>query len=220
MSERIDSLDNTVKGEPDLFLDGPSEYLCKAVCDLIKLVPQFIQVFGDRVDPYRRMDYSVRELPALRIYSNQFSKEYDSWFIDGELTCDIISPASLRREETQQIQDSLTSAMLQQFRRVSFFNSVTELVPALNELGKRFTVDKALGFEWGDDMVPLTQITVNFRIDLREWDRHLESDDRTKDQPFERTLGNLEQITATIDGMEDDEETVNVTVELDQEIEE
>jgi hypothetical protein len=163
------------------------------------------------------MDYSMRALPAMRIYNNTYVKSFDSWFVEGDLVVDLIFPPNLRRKDTQQIPDSITAALMQQFRRPEFFVALNEVTPGLNELGKRFDVDKALAFEWGEDLVPLTQITLNFRIDLRQWDLYLESDNRTKDNPFERTLGDLQQIVSTIRALRDDAET-DIEIKADQNV--
>lgn len=210
MAERIDNFD------ADPFIDSPADFLVKTIVAKIKAVPQFKLIFGDVIDPYKRMDYSIRELPALRVYNNTYVKEYESWFINGDVMLDVILPASLRRNDLQQIQDVISGALLQQFRRPTYFAEMEVEVPGLNELGKRFSVDKSLGFEWGEEIVPLTQTVVNFRLDLRKWDDYLESDNRTKDAPFERTLGNLERLVGTIQGLRDDQETVEVSVGVEQ----
>lgn len=205
MSERIDKL------TPQVFLDGPGEFLAKQIClDLLK-VKQWALIFGERIDPYMRMDYSQRDFPALRIYDKGWIKENESWFVTGNLYFDLILPASIRRAETQQIPGTLCAAMVQQLRRPTFFENLVIEVPGLNELGKVMNVDKALAFEWGEDELPLTQIMVNFRLDLRAWDSYLETQSRTKDDPFERTLDTLTSIAVTIQGLNDDG-TVNVTV--------
>jgi hypothetical protein len=87
--------------DPSPYIDGPSEFLVKQVCAEILKVPQFKGLFGEFVTPYMRMDYPIRALPVLRIYNNTFVKEFDSWFITGDLTMDVIYPASLRREENE-----------------------------------------------------------------------------------------------------------------------
>lgn len=215
------------------FLDGPGEYLVKTIAQKIVLVPQFSTVFGDFIDSYMRMDYGIRNLPALRIYNKTFTKEFESWFINGEILMDCIWPANIRREETQQLPDMISAALLQQFRRITFMGDVetatqdedaalegykTIGVPGLNELGKRFSVDKSLGFETSDNhVVPLTQITLNFRIDLRQWDEYLEENDRTVDDPFDITLGDLQQVVTNIQGLRDDD-SVSVEVGIDQTI--
>ena len=207
MTERVDALQS-----PTLFLSGPAEFLAEKVAQALAAVPQFVQVFGPRIDAYRRMDYSQRELPALRVYNNTYNKEFESWFITGELVLDVIFPASLRRELQQRFQDTVTSALCQQFRRPTFFQTLCEQVPGLNELGKEFSADKSLGFTWGQDQVPLTQIRANFRLDLRQWDDFLVQDERTKQDPFEKTLADLEVVHTLIEG-ENDSATVEAEVE-------
>lgn len=204
MTERIDKL------TPNVFLDGPAEFLAKQICaDLLK-VNQWKLIFGDRIDPYRRMDYSQRDFPALRIYDLGWLKENESWFITGNLYFDIILPASIRRSETQQIPATLCAALVQQLRRPTFFETLVTEVPGLNELGKTMNIDKSLAFEWGEDELPLTQLSVNFRLDLRAWDSYLETQSRTKDDPFERTLDTLTAIGVTIQGL--DQETIGAPI--------
>lgn len=199
--ERIENL------TPELFLSGPGDFMIRRICELLLAEPHWAKIFGPNIDAYKRMDYGIRNLPALRIYNNRWRRDAESWFITGDLTMDIIFPASTRRDELQRFQDVLTSALTQQFRRPQFFQAVAAEVPGLNELGRTMDADKSLGFEWGEDMVPLTQIATNFRIDLREWDQFLESDDRTKDDPFDRTLGDLQTINGLIQAFRDDMES-------------
>lgn len=207
MAERIDAVSR------DTFLSGPTEFLASIVAGQIALVPQFVAVFGPRIDAYQRLDYSMRELPAIRIYNNTFTKDFESWFIEGELILDAIFPPATRREKLQLFQDTVSAALLQQFRRTAFFEAVTALVPGLNELGKSFSVDKALGFSFGSgDPAPLTQMRANFRLDLRQWDDFLTQDGRTKADPFERTIENLEVIHTEIEGLLEDG-TIVATVE-------
>ena len=197
---RIDSLDNAP------FVDGPLEFLCANIKTAIDAVPQFKALFGDSTDSYCRMDYSMRELPALRIYNQELTKQFDSWFIEGDILLDVIFPAGIRRNSLQKIQDTVSAALLQQFRRQDMFDAVASGTPGLNELGKTFSMDKALAFEFGDTNVPLTQIRANVRLDLREWDLYLEQTDRTKASPFDAVLADLEtfktQVDAVTDGVE------------------
>lgn len=224
MSERIDTIayqapakPSTVEGkETVLFLTGPAEFLCDRVAKQLAGVDVWKRLFGDSIDPYKRMDYSMRALPALRIYNDGFVKDFESWYITGFLTLDIIWPPALRRGDLQQIPDTVAAAILQQFRRPEHFAELCELVPSLNELGKRVQCDKSLGFELSEEEVaPLTQILLNFRMDLRAWDEYLESDNRTKDEPFSRPLGDLKQIVSLIEALRDDGET-ELTLGIDQ----
>lgn len=208
MTERIDQIqyEDETPGTT-LFMDGPGEFLVARIVDQILSVPQFKVIFGDSVDPYRRMDYGIRNLPALRVYNENLVKEFDSWFINGEIKLDVIFPPNIRRKETQQLPDTIASALVQQFRRPEMFVELMNIVPGLNELGKFFSVDKSLGFEWNEQLAPLTQITVNFRLDLRQWDLYLENTGRTKDSPFEVVLGDLTKLGEVIRGLRDDAST-------------
>ena len=211
----IDDPDRLKRFQANPFLDGPTEFLVKVVAEEISKVPQFKAIFGDFIEPYMRMDFPVRSLPALRIYNRAWTKEAESWFINGDLVADVIWPASIRRTETQHLPDTICAALCQQFRRPRFFHDqVGARVPGLNELGKIFSVEKNLGFEWADDFLPLTEITVNFRLDLRAWDDYLEDTYRTKDDPFEKTLEDLHVIAAQIQAMRDDNETEEPGVEV------
>jgi hypothetical protein len=205
MTERIDYLSTNP------FLLGPA-ILVGAIKDQLKLVPQFLSLFGDAIDSYKRNDYAVRHFPAIRIYNETYIKEFDSWFINGDIMIDVILPPALRRNLIQDVQDTISSALLQQFRRATFFANVGLVVPGLNDLGKTFSVSKNLEFVYNSEYCPALQMTVNFRIDIRAWDDYLESQYLTKDDPFEATLGDLELIAATIKGLEDDLTTTNVTI--------
>lgn len=222
--ERIDKLDYLpASGIPEgiatnLFATGPAEFLCKEVSLWFRTHAPWTVLFGEFIDGYKRMDYPMRALPAMRIYNNSFTKSFDSWFIEGDLICDVMFPPNIRRQETQQLPDTVCAAVLQQFRDPEFFTTLCDKVPGLNELGKTVSVDKALAFDWNDDLAPLTEITLNFRIDLRQWDDYLESDNRTKTSPFERTLEDLELIAVTIKALRDediqDPESVTSTLEV------
>lgn len=216
MSERIDRL------KPNPFLDGPTDHLVKGICNEIAKVPQFKKIFGESIEPYDREDFAFSALPALRVYNLQFIKEQESHYINGRVYADVIFPASLRRGETEELQNIVASALLQQFRRPGFFAALREVVPGLNELGKVFEVDKTMGLktsDW-DGVAPMTQTTLNFRIDLKEWDSYLESQGRTKADPFEQTLLDLERIVSEIDGIKNSAQPdqSEVTVPIDQQI--
>lgn len=216
--DRIDLLQiSDTNLSENLFYVGPEEFLINAIKDEIKKVTQFNALFGDSIDAYQRQDYSIRELPALRMYTERFTKEFDSWFVAGDLKVDIIYPASLRRDQLMQYQMTISSAIIQQFRRVSFFNAITEKVPGLNELGKRVDIDTSLGFQREEEIVPLTQITLNFRIDLRIWDDYLTQTNRTKDEPFCETIVDLDRIVSVIQGLKDNQD-LELETKVDQKV--
>lgn len=213
--QRIDYLVN----EPTPFLDGPAEFLAKTVAAEFRKVRQWNLVFKDFIDGYKRMDYGIRNLPALRFFNEVASKQSDQGWITGDLLCDAILPPSLRRDELQQVQDTVSAAVWQQFRRDGFFMAIRAAVPGLNELGRVLSVDKSLGYQWqeGEEVVPLTRFTINFKLDLRIWDDYLIEQLRDREDPFERTLKNLEKIAVTIDGVTGTEATpVEVDIEADK----
>lgn len=198
--QRIDG----ITASPTVFLDGPAEFLCKSIAEEMAKVKQWAAVFGKFIDGYKRMDYAIRNLPCMRFYNNTSSKQSDNGWITGEVICDAMFPPSLRREELQQVQDTVSAALWQQFRRDAFFQTLRGKVPGLNELGRILSVDKSLGFQWqeGEEIVPLTQFAINFKLDLRIWDDYLTEQSRTTEDPFERTLKNLELIAITIRGVD------------------
>lgn len=208
MTERIDYLDTNP------FLLGPA-ILVKVIKEKLALVPQFAALFGEAIDSYHRNDYGVREFPALRIYNEEYKKDYESWFIEGNFIMDVILPPALRRNLIQDFQDTIASALLQQFRRPGFFATVGAEVPGLNELGKSFSVSKSLSFVYDEKYCPALQITANFKIDLRAWDNYLESQYLTKEDPFAATLEDLELIVAQINALEDDLTTTNISINAD-----
>lgn len=210
MGARIDNL------TPLLFLDGPAEFLSKSIAIGIGNVPQFASLFGDSIEDYDREDFSIRELPGLRVYGYKYTKEQESHYINGEVFMDVILPPLVRRSDTEAIQSQISSALVQQFRRPEFFAAMRAAVPGLNELGKVFSVDKSLGYQNTNDDAecPLTHMTLNFRLDLKEWDAYLESQGRTKDEPFQKTLENLRTIASKIQGIRVDSDLATKDVEL------
>ena len=199
--ERIDHM------KEDPFLDGPADALVAVVARELREVPQIKLIFGTAIEDYPREDFSMRDMPALRVYNDSYSKGAESWFIDGMLTLDILLPMNIRRAELQRFPDIISAALVQQFRRRPFFAKIRNGVPGLNFLGREFFVDKTLAFKVAENEVPAVQCKVDFRIDLRQWDAYLESDDRTVDDPFERTLKTLRGYVVTILARNDDNST-------------
>ncbi len=196
------------------WLNGPGQYLVKSLAAQLLIEPTFKIIFGEFIDGYMRQDYDMRNLPALRIYNEQGEKTSEDWFIDGEITMDVIFPASIRRLETQDLPAMTIAATINQFRRPSFFSTMGGLVPGLNRLGRTVKYDNSMAFNIGDGMCPLTQMKIDFRVDLRQWDRFLESDYRTKNDPFIRTLEDLRRIVVTTQALADDNKTVESTTQF------
>lgn len=200
---------------PNPFISSPAEFLSRHIAIELRKEEVFTRIFGEYIDAYPRDDYPARALPAMRIYDKGYRKTSESHYVVGEVFIDLVLPASLRRYENQEVSDVLSSALMQQFRRPDFFSVLCDVVPGLNELGREYNVDKDLVFVWSENQVPLTQIRMNFRIDLKEWDSFLERDYRTKNDPFNRTLGDLETLAGIIEGLREDETEVELPIEQD-----
>lgn len=216
MAARIDRL------TPNIFLDGPAEFLTKSIAKAIIDEPHFNQIFGTSVECYDREDFSIRDLPALRVYNFDYTKEHESHYINGQIQMDVILPPLIRRDQTEEYQGRISSALLQQFRRPEFFAAMKQSIPGLNELGKVFSVNKSLGFQntQMSDECPVTHITLNFRIDLKVWDQYLEDTGRTKDDPFDVVLEDLRKIASEIQAIRIDADlaTKDVLLQTKQKI--
>jgi len=197
--ERLDILD-----QPTWF-DQPGELIVDKLADAIKAERVFKLIFDDRIEPYMRMDFGVRELPAIRMFNSAGRKESETGYFTGEIKMDVIFPPAVRREELQRYPSRVVSALLAQFRRQKFFAALCEEIPGLNEMGKVFNYDNTLAFVAKDteELCPMVQLVVGWRILLADWDLFLESDERTTDDPFERTLGDLERLTVEVQAVLD-----------------
>lgn len=213
--ERIDQLE---PNRPNPFLGSPADYLSQICAQQIATVRQFKSVFGEFIDGYMRQDYAMRNLPAVRIYNDAASIASDNWFLEGTLTLDIILPASIRRAGLQNISDILVGAFVQQFRRNPFFVAVSKLCPGLIQLGQSMNWTKNLAYRIDEDetMVPLAQMTANFKFDLVIWNEFLERQGRTQDDPFEVTLAALETVATTIAALNDDGTDSGVEIDITQ----
>ena len=198
----------------------PGDRIVETFVDILKAEPVFAEVFGESIYGYKRMDIGARELPALRVYNDSGHKEAETWYSGGELTIDLIFPLSTRRDDLQKLTDTATSAILSELRRPSVLASMRDKVPGLNRLGWTTDYDKALMFQPSEeeDPVPMTQIVADWRVLLAEWDRYLEGDGRTVDEPFKRTLANLKTLYFKVFGVLDSDTTTEQTsspVEID-----
>lgn len=199
MGDRLDQIEN-----PSWFLQ-PADGIVAGMVALLKMEPVFAKIFGEEIDGYKRMDYGARAFPAMRIYSDTGRNEGVTWYAQGDVKVDVILPASVRRDDLQVFADRVTSVLFAQIRRQPFLDSMRKLVPGLNELGKLFSWDKGLAFQpaESEDLFPMVQLVVHYRVLMEEWDRFLESDERTVDQPFERTLDDLLTFYMTLIAQDD-----------------
>lgn len=200
MSQRVDSF------EKPIWLLQPADAIAEVFVDELMKERVFQMIFGESHAAYMRSDWSTREMPALRAFTPSGSKQGETGYMLGDLQVECIFPPLVRREQLQRYPDIVISALIAQLRRPSFFNACRKRIPALNRLGFDLSWDKALAYKYDDgasDLAPLAKMTVNWRVNLNEWDKWAEDQGRTVDQPFEVTLEDLTSMTATIVALRD-----------------
>lgn len=176
--------------------------------------PIFEQIFGESVADYQRMDFGYRNLPALRVFNISGNSNAQTWYVNGDLRVEVIFPPHIKRTELQQFPDLLTTAILSQLRRPSFFNAMRARVPGLDQLGFNYTWDKGLGFKAADaeDVAPMVALGVNFRVNKNVWDQYAETQGRELDTPFTETLDDLKRFINIIRAVKDNGDLAGVTV--------
>jgi hypothetical protein len=65
------------------------------------------------------------------------------------------------------------------------------------------------------EMVPVTLLSVRYKIDLRAWYRALEFQGRTKDNPFVSNLSDLVLIAGEYDGVVQNAQDIKVTIPVE-----
>jgi hypothetical protein len=204
-----------------LFLEGAGQYLVpRLIAQLAKVAP-FATLFGpfvgidspkQRWADYQRMDWSMRQLPAINVFEGeQESKQSDNGWDTGTIKIQVYWPASFRRSDLARIPKAFHSAILAFFTSDLAFalldsranKDASIIVPGLNELGKEIVDQKNMEGIVESELVPVTMLDVRFRIDLRAFYRFLESTNRTIGQPFEATLADLVEVKGEYDGVTD-----------------
>lgn len=208
------------------FLEGPGQFIVLRLLQQMAKVKPFADLFGpltvgpvvegsaldasQRWADYSRQDWSLRQLPVVNLYeSGSEDKQSSNAYLTGELTLAVFWPASLRRSDWARVpaafrgailnflESDLVQAMLDEHYSVER----PEKVPGLNELGKNVTWSPVVEGLVESEMVPVTMVSIKYRVDLRSWYRYLEHTDRTKEQPFDKTLSDLTLIRGEYDGI-------------------
>lgn len=226
----------------DLFLTGPGEDLVPKLLLQMSRVPAFVKLFGpykidtdnnkntdqQRWSDYQRMDWSLRQLPAISIFESQSEqKSSDNAWLTGNIMMNVYWPANFRRSDLARVPAAFKSVVENFFASKYATDMLDELyyiqrdmkVYGLNEFGKELTWTTNTEGIVEQQMVPVTMVDIRYRIDLRSWYRALEFMGRTKDNPFEITLLDLTQISADINGISDNETLeVDLTVETNMDV--
>lgn len=218
------------------FLTGPGQYLVKQTLlqlsgvELANGTKPFCTVFGpyavkatkgakgsdapidqqQRWADYPRMDWSIRQLPAISIFEEApEDKSSDNAWLNGSISMQIVWPPSFRRSDLSRVPAAFKGAIQNFFASQYVADMLDEhasierpmKVPGLNEFGKVMSWQPNVEGIVEGQMVPVTILSIKYRIDLRSWYRFLEFDARTKGDPFERTLSDLVEIFGEYDGV-------------------
>ena len=215
-----------------LFLDSPGQFLVRKLIQQMGQVPGFVNLFGAPVfgsaengfrleqagkwADYGRQDWSIRQLPAIAIYEAEAEDKMGrNSYVNGTIQIQVCWPASFRRSDLSRIPAAFKGALMNFFESKLatsmldeiYFHVRPEKVPGLNELGKVMNWSPNTEGLVENDFVPVTMVSVKYRLDLRSWYRYLEFDNRTIDQPFDRTLADLTQIGGEYDGVPKEDAT-------------
>jgi hypothetical protein len=211
-----------------LFLSSPGEDIVPKTLLQLSSIPGFVALFGPYISDssgnktsnqqrwadYQRMDWSVRQLPAINVFeASSENKDSDQAFLRGTVQIQVFWPPNMRREDLARVPAAFKGVLENFFSSDYVGNMLDELyyiqrpmkVYGLNEYGKTLTWSPNVEGIVEDELVPVTILDVQYRIDLRSWYRALEFMRRTKGQPFEVTLEPLVEILGEYDGLDQDE---------------
>ncbi len=225
----------------NIFLPGPGEFLVTKTLQQMALVQgqpdpktgkptfPFQILFGpykegsdqQRWADYQRFDWAVTQLPAINVFEGDSqNKTSDQAWLMGTIKFQIYWPPNQRRSDLARVQQAFQSALEQFFSSKYVREMLDELyyiqrpakVYGLNEYGKELSwTPNVEGFA-ANELVPVTIVDVKYRIDKRAWYRALEFFDRTKANPFQKTLVPLTGVDGVYKG---EDSTGTVWVEID-----
>jgi hypothetical protein len=211
------------------FLSAPGDDLVDKLIGQLQKIPQMVQLFGPAEGGswanYNRFDWSARQLPAINILEAQSeSKSSDHGYLTGTVQIQVYWPSEFRRADLARV-PNLFKGILENFFSSKYVSAMLdelyckvrpEKVFGLNEFGKTLTWSPNVEGITDGDLTPMTILDVQYRIDLRAWERALEYLGRTEDDPFTATLPDLSDLVGRLDGVDDnDGKNVIVTVPLE-----
>lgn len=170
---------------------------------------------------YNREDWSIRQLPAINIYEAESEdKTSSNAWLNGTINFMAIWAPNQRRSDWARVGNAFKGAMQNFFESVQVRNMLDELyyitrpekVPGLNEYGKTMVWSPNIEGIVEGEYVPVTLVSVKYRLDLRSWYRWLAFTERTKAVPFEHPLAPLTQIDGFYEGVVDNSGQPQVSV--------
>lgn len=224
-----------------IFLTGPGEELVAKTLLQMSLIQNnttnaFVQLFGpytpakpgqnqtanQRWADYARYDWSIRQLPAINVYEAESEdKTSSNAWLNGAVNIMVLWPPNQRRSDWSRVPAAFKGALQNFFESQYVRDMLDELywierpakVAGLNEYGKTMVWTPNVEGIVENEMVPVTLVSVKYRIDLRAWYRALEFQNRTKQQPFQTPLSDLTVIGGDYNGVPDsDGDDIKVTV--------
>lgn len=180
----------------------------------------FLDLFGpftpdsnqQRWADYPRMDWSIRQLPVINVYQAESQeKEAPNGYLNGAVNIMTVWAPNQRRSDLSRVQTAYQGAIHNFFESDLVVQMIDEFyahvrpgkVNGLNEFGKSISWSPNIEGLVEDNIVPVTLITVKYRVDLRAWYRSLEFQNRTKAKPFQHTLAGLSDIGGVYAGVND-----------------
>lgn len=223
----------------NLFLTGPGEFIVANTLMQMAAIPNdtgmpFTQLFGpytpgkpglnqtanQRWADYARFDWSIRQLPAICVYEAETEdKTSSNAWLNGTINIMVLWGPNMRRSDWARVPAAFKGA-LQNFFESDYVKAMLDelyyiqrpaKVPGLNEYGKVMTWSPNVEGIVETETVPVTLVSVKYRLDLRAWYRALVFQTRTKAEPFQTPLSPLTVIGGDYTGLLDD----NTTVEID-----
>lgn len=210
------------------FLSAPGDDLVDKTILQLQKIPQMVKLFGPAGDSgswanYNRFDWPVRSLPAINIFeSNIESKTSDNGWLNGTVQIQVYWPSDFRRGNLARV-PGIFKGILENFFNSAYVSAMLDelstiqrdaKVYGLNEYGKTLSWSPNVEGITDGELTPVTILDVQYRIDLRAWERALEYMNRTVADPFEISLSDLTEILGGLEGVNDKDEVL-VTVPLD-----
>lgn len=196
-----------------IFLTGPGEMIVANTLLQMSNIQNatgaaFTQLFGpytagnqqQRWADYSRFDWSIRQLPVINVYEaeSQDKTSSNAW-INGAINLMALWAPNQRRSDLSRVQMAFNGAIQNFFESQQVIDMLDEIywherpakVPGLNEYGKVMTWSPNVEGLVEDQLVPVTLVSIKYRLDLRAWYRALEFQNRTKQAPFYNSLSDL-----------------------------
>jgi hypothetical protein len=195
-----------------MFLSSPGSDLVDKTIMQLRKVPQMQKLFGLSFANYNRFDWPVHELPAMNVLESQSeNKSSDMGYLTGTIQIQTYWPSEFRRSDLARV-PNVFKGILENFFSSAYVSDMLdelysiirpEKVAGLNEFGKTLTWSPNVEGINDGELTPVTILDVQYRIDLRAWERALEYQGRTTADPFEVTLADLNQVLGNIVGVDD-----------------